>query len=98
MTTVRFLQDFQGVETNGVFYKHGEVVDVPSNVASRCVADKRAELVVAPKIETEEAPGTPVTESAYIVTKEPERLPDVVVDEPAPVMTSTTHATRKKAR
>jgi len=43
MSKVKFLQDFQGVETNNVFYLRGQVVDVSEGVASRCVADGRAE-------------------------------------------------------
>lgn len=42
---IKFLQDFQGVETGGVFYKLGQIVDLDYGVASRLVADKRAVLV-----------------------------------------------------
>ena len=42
---IKFLQDFQGVETSGVFYKLNQVVDLDYGLASRLVADKRAEKV-----------------------------------------------------
>lgn len=44
MTKVKFFNDFQGVETNNVFYPAGEH-DVPESVASRVVKDGRAEFV-----------------------------------------------------
>jgi len=44
MIKVRFFNDFQGVETNNVFYPAGEH-EVPEHVASRVVKDGRAEYV-----------------------------------------------------
>jgi hypothetical protein len=46
MITIIFLQDFQGVETGGVFYKLGQVVTLGDGIAQRLIADKRAKLVV----------------------------------------------------
>jgi hypothetical protein len=43
MKKVKFLQDFQGVETKGVFYRKDAVVEVDDYVAERCVLDGRAE-------------------------------------------------------
>ena len=48
---IKFLQDFQGVETGGVFYKLGQVVVLADSVASRMIADKRAILIPEPVIE-----------------------------------------------
>jgi hypothetical protein len=45
MTKVKFIQDFQGVETGGVFYTKGQVVSFDFSVAARLIADKRAELI-----------------------------------------------------
>lgn len=47
MPRVRFLQDFQGKETNEIFYKLGQEVELPDHITSRLVADKRAEYVSA---------------------------------------------------
>lgn len=44
MPLVRLFTDFQGVETNNVFYPAG-VHNVPDGVADRLVKDERAELV-----------------------------------------------------
>lgn len=43
-----FLQDFQGVETGGVFYTRGQVVDLSIDVALRLVNDKRAAPMEVP--------------------------------------------------
>jgi hypothetical protein len=42
MPKIKFLQDFRGTETNEVFYKKDEVVDVSENTAERLVKDGRA--------------------------------------------------------
>lgn len=137
MQKVRFLQDFQGVETRGAFYKKGQAVEVPSDVADRCVADGRAELVkeewaevvrdgnlvsahdlspvdqqAGPVIEvTLEYGGAkenvwsnvalpPKTDELKAHYAEVEKVLDVppteTVTEDAPVMTTTTHATRNR--
>jgi hypothetical protein len=49
---VKFLQDFQGVETNGVFYAKDSEHELPDNVASRLVDDGRAEYVAARGVES----------------------------------------------
>lgn len=104
MPTIRFLQDFQGVETNGVFYERGQVADVPDGVASRCVADKRAERVSEPKQVVEVEKVETVDVRTY--TDDPEVKQEietvvtspVIVDEPAPVMTSSNQSTPKNKR
>ena len=42
---VRFLVDFQGVETNGSFFRAGDEWDFPQGDAVRLVVDGRAEAV-----------------------------------------------------
>lgn len=49
---IKFLQDFQGVETGGKFYERGQIVLLDDSVAARLVADKRAELIVEDYKET----------------------------------------------
>ena len=46
-----FLQDFQGVETGGVFYKRDQIVDLDINIALRLIADKRATPMEVPVYE-----------------------------------------------
>ena len=46
-----FLVDFQGVETGGVFYTCGQVVDLSIDVALRLVNDKRAAPMEVPVYE-----------------------------------------------
>jgi hypothetical protein len=50
MTLVKFLQDFQGIETRGAFYKQGDVVDIDDGLVNRLVVDKRVELVQKPVV------------------------------------------------
>lgn len=50
MITIIFLQDFQGVETGGVFYKLGQVVTLSNGIAQRLIDDKRARLVAEPVV------------------------------------------------
>jgi hypothetical protein len=45
MPKVKFLQDFQGRETSEIFYKLGQVADLPDHMTAILVADRRAELV-----------------------------------------------------
>jgi hypothetical protein len=45
MPKVKFLQDFQGKETGEIFYKQGQVADLPDHMTAILVADRRAELV-----------------------------------------------------
>jgi hypothetical protein len=45
MPKVKFLQDFQGKETGEIFYKLGQVADLPDHMTAILVADRRAELV-----------------------------------------------------
>jgi hypothetical protein len=45
MPKVKFLQDFQGKETNEIFYKLGQVADLPDHMTAVLVADRRAEVV-----------------------------------------------------
>lgn len=45
MPKVKFLQDFQGVETREVFYQKGQVVNIPDDLIDRLVNDKRVELL-----------------------------------------------------
>lgn len=75
MTKVKFFNDFQGVETNNVFYPAG-IHDVPEHVADRVVKDKRAEYV--------EGRGTVSHEN----TPQIEEVPVVENDPTEPVMTS----------
>lgn len=42
MKEVRFLQDFQGVETRNVFYKSGSVHSFEDDLADRLIVDGRA--------------------------------------------------------
>jgi hypothetical protein len=42
---ILFLQDFQGVETGNIFYQRGQIVVLDNGVATRLIADKRAELI-----------------------------------------------------
>ena len=68
---IKFLQDFQGVETQGVFYRLGQVVDIDNGLAPRLIADKRAELVEVPtqpdkQIVTDE---TQIIENVYIAPR-----------------------------
>lgn len=42
---VEFLQDFQGRETKEVFYKQGQQVDLPENMASVLQRDGRVRIV-----------------------------------------------------
>ena len=44
MMKVRFLQDYQGQHTGPHFYQAGQVADLDDSVASRLIADKRAEV------------------------------------------------------
>jgi hypothetical protein len=48
MPKVKFLQDFQGKETGEIFYKQGQVADLPDHMTAILVADRRAELVQGP--------------------------------------------------
>ena len=45
MVKVRFLQDFGGRETKEQFFRKGEEWEFESEIASRLVADGRAEYV-----------------------------------------------------
>ncbi len=94
MPTVRFLQDFQGVETGGVFYRSGQTVEVSTGVASRCVADKRAELVKQDNGERVTLIVDEVETSATVYDIPP--VEAVTAD--APVMTTTNQASRHNKR
>jgi hypothetical protein len=52
MKKVRFLQDFQGRETNEVFYKKGQEVELPDSQTQILLADRRVELVDFPQPQT----------------------------------------------
>lgn len=49
---VKFLQDFQGSETNNVFYLKGSEHELPDNIAERLVQDGRAEFVPGRGVES----------------------------------------------
>lgn len=49
---VRFLQDFQGVETGNVFYQKDGEYELPDRVAERLVKDGRAEYVPGRGVES----------------------------------------------
>ena len=84
---IKFLQDFQGTETNNIFYLRGQVVDVPEGVASRCILDERAVRAEGDELQA-------IYEEA--VTEEKPVIDEVVADEPIegePIMTSATNGT-----
>jgi hypothetical protein len=68
---IKFLQDFQGVETGGVFYRLGQVVILENSVAARLVNDKRAELIeVIPPVPVEPVVEEPeVSEPVFVPYK-----------------------------
>lgn len=45
MPQVEFLQDFQGKETREVFYKKGQVVDLPENMLDILLREKRVKII-----------------------------------------------------
>ena len=45
MKKVKFLQDFQGVETKGIFYRKGKEYELENDLADRMIYDGRAESV-----------------------------------------------------
>lgn len=55
---VKFLQDFQGVETGEVFYLRGQVINLPDTQAERLLRDERVALMPAevPSAAVEAAP------------------------------------------
>lgn len=57
---IKFLQDFRGRETNEQFFERGQVAEFEDGVASRLVADGRAEFV---PVVVEVAPVEVVTET-----------------------------------
>lgn len=65
---IKFLQDFRGRETDEVFYKFGDEVDLPDGVATRLVNDGRAEFV---KVEVVEA--VEVIEPVEVVGEKPSK-------------------------
>lgn len=80
---VKFLQDFQGRETNEQFYKLGEVVDLPSHIADRLLTDKRVEPVnPAPRLDVE-FEHDPIA-TAETVPYEPHPVDEPVIEEEAP--------------
>lgn len=46
---IKFLVDFRGRETNERYYQSGQVVELPDDIASRLIADKRAVEVIEKK-------------------------------------------------
>lgn len=42
---VIFITDFQGVETNEMFFRRGDVAELDDDTAARLITDKRAEAV-----------------------------------------------------
>lgn len=79
MTKVKFYNDFQGVETNNVFYPAG-IHDVPEHVADRVVKDGRAEYA--------EGNGTASFENSPQFDEVPPYV-ETTAPEVAPVMTSS---------
>lgn len=61
---VKFLQDFQGRETREAFYKQGQEVELPDNMAQRLVADGRARVVTPAPVQVEYHDLTPQFENA----------------------------------
>jgi hypothetical protein len=71
---VKFIQDFQGVETGEVFYHNGQEVDLPDNQADRLLRDKRVGLLRPEEPKAEEPQPEPAAEPASepVQTKSPE--------------------------
>jgi len=93
MRKVKIYNDFQGVETNNVFYPAG-VHDVPEGVADRLVKDKRAEYVMPDAVLDNEPQFESVIEEKYYGAQaEPELRQDEVIHD---VMTSP--KTNKRSR
>ena len=91
MPLVKLFTDFQGVETNNVFYPAG-IHNVPDSVADRLVKDGRGELVKPDATLDTEPQFESVPEVHYGAQAEPElRHDDVVYD----IMTSTKKRGRK---
>ena len=88
MSVVKFLQDFQGRETNEVFYRLGQEADLPDYMVSILVRDGRAELVKAT------VPYPPVSdEFLNTITDEPHFAEEPKQEEAQPVENVTTTET-----
>lgn len=77
MTKVKFLQDFQGVETKNVFYLKDQVVELDDETSSRVVKDGRAEYVVGHGTASFE--NTPQFEESPAFEPLPEEQPEAVM-------------------
>lgn len=70
---VEFLQDFQGRETKEVFYKRGQQVDLPENMASVLQRDGRVRIVAGTPSDSSPAQMSEGVEAVhYGAQKEPE--------------------------
>ena len=78
MKKVRFLQDFQGVETKGLFYSKNKEYELDDSVAERMILDGRAVSVFVHAYVDE----TPQFENASI----PPHYTEQVVELPKPTI------------